>query len=74
MASKGQKFKSYSADLKQTILKEYFDGIGTPKTLSLKNTMFLIEPLKTGLQKLDTISMSWLIIERVRTVDQNQGI
>ena len=36
MASKGQKFKSYSADLKQTILKEYFDGIGTPKTLSLK--------------------------------------
>ena len=49
MASKGQKFKSYSADLKQTILKEYFDGIGTTKTLSL-NTMFLIEPLKTGLQ------------------------
>ena len=36
MASKDQKFKSYSADLKQTILKEYFDGIGTPKTLSLK--------------------------------------
>ena len=36
MASKCQKFKSYSADLKQTILKEYFDGIGTPKTLSLK--------------------------------------
>ena len=73
MVSKGQKFKSYSADLKQTILKEYFDGIGTTKTLSL-NTMFLIEPLKTGLQKLDTISMSWLIIERVRAVDQNQGI
>ena len=71
--SKGQKFKSYSADLKQAILKEYFDGIGAPKTLSL-NTMFLIEPLKTGLQKLDTRSMSWLIIERVRTVDQNQGI
>ena len=74
MASKSQKFKSYSADLKQTILKEYFDGIGTPKTLSLKYDVPLIEPLKTGLQKLDTISMSWLIIKRVRTVDQNQGI
>ena len=36
MASKGQKFRSYSAELKQTILKEYFDGIGTPRTLSLK--------------------------------------
>ena len=36
MASKGQKFRSYSPELKQTILKEYFDGEGTPKTLSLK--------------------------------------
>ena len=36
MASKGQKFRSYSAELKQTILKEYFDGIGTPRSLSLK--------------------------------------
>ena len=37
MASKGQKFRSYPADLKQTILKEYFDGDGTPRTLSLKH-------------------------------------
>ena len=36
MASKGQKFRSYSAKLKQTILIEYFDGIETPRTLSLK--------------------------------------
>ena len=36
MASKGQKFSSYSAKLKQTILKEYFDGVGTTRTLGLK--------------------------------------
>ena len=36
MASKGQKFRSYSSNLKQTILKEYFDGIETPTSLSLK--------------------------------------
>lgn len=36
MASKGQKFRSYSAELKQIILKEYFDGVETPRTLSLK--------------------------------------
>ena len=36
MASKGQKLRSYSAELKQIILKEYFDGVGTPRTLSLK--------------------------------------
>ena len=73
MASKGQKFKSYSADLKQTILKEYFDGIGTPKTLSLKYDV-PYRTIKNWIAKLDMISMSWLIIERVRAVDQNQGI
>ena len=36
MASKGQKFKSYSSEFKEMILKEYFDGIGIPRTLSLK--------------------------------------
>ena len=36
MASKGQKFRSYSAELKEQILKEYFIGEGTPRTLSLK--------------------------------------
>ena len=28
MASKGQKFRSYSAEFKEMILKEYFDGNG----------------------------------------------
>jgi len=36
MAKKGQKFKSYSPELKEQILKEYFNGGGTPKTLSFK--------------------------------------
>ena len=43
MASKGQKFKSYSAELKGKILKEYFDGLSGPKSLSLKYDV----PLKT---------------------------
>ena len=36
MANKGQKYKSYSSELKEQILKEYFNGEGTPKTLSFK--------------------------------------
>ena len=36
MANKGQKFRSYSAEFKEMILKEYFDGVGTQRTLSLK--------------------------------------
>ena len=36
MASKGQKYRSYSAELKEQILNEYFNGEGTPRTLSLK--------------------------------------
>ena len=36
MASKGQKFRSYSAEFKEQILKDYFNGEGTPRTLSLK--------------------------------------
>lgn len=43
MASKGQKFKKYSPDFKEMILKEYFDGIGTPTSLSLKYNV----PIKT---------------------------
>ena len=43
MASKGQKFRSYPAELKQTILKEYFDGAETSRTLSLKYDV----PVKT---------------------------
>ena len=36
MASKGQIFKSYSPELKETILKEYFNGESSPKSLSVK--------------------------------------
>lgn len=36
MASKGQKFKKYSRELKEKILKEYFDGVLCPKSLSNK--------------------------------------
>ena len=36
MASKGQKFRSYSAELKQTILKEYFEESTSSRFLSKK--------------------------------------
>ena len=36
MASKGQKFKKYSPELKDKILKEYFLGEGSPTSLSSK--------------------------------------
>jgi len=43
MASKGQKFKSYPAELKEIILSEYFAALGTPRTLGLKYDV----PIKT---------------------------
>ena len=36
MASKGQKFKQYSSDVKDIILKEYFEGFACPHSLSIK--------------------------------------
>ena len=63
MANKGQKFRSYSAELKQTILKEYFDGIETARTLGLKYDI----PFKTiqnWITKPNTILMLRWIIER----------
>ena len=36
MASKGQKFKKVSPELKLKILKEYDDGLGSPRFLSKK--------------------------------------
>ena len=36
MASKGQKFKKYSPELKNKILKEYFSGKESPTSLSSK--------------------------------------
>ena len=50
MASKGQKFKSYSPELKEMILKEYFDGAETPTTLSFKYDV-PYETIKTWISK-----------------------
>ncbi len=36
MAEKGQKFKSYSSEFKEMILKEYFSGKESPTSLSSK--------------------------------------
>ncbi|NLI94284.1 MAG: transposase, partial [Erysipelotrichaceae bacterium] len=36
MASKGQKFKKYSPDFKEKIIKEYFSGEASYKMLSEK--------------------------------------
>ena len=36
MAKKGQRFKKYSDELKQKVLKEYFDGTGSYLSLSIK--------------------------------------
>jgi hypothetical protein len=33
MANKGQKFKKYSSELKELILKEYYENYKTPRTL-----------------------------------------
>ena len=36
MASKGQKHKKYSPEFKEQVLKEYFSGEESPKSLELK--------------------------------------
>ena len=36
MASKGQKFRKYTPEFKEKILKEYFDGLAGSKRLSVK--------------------------------------
>ena len=43
MARKGQKFKKYTAEFKEQVLKEYFSGEESPKSLELKYGV----PLKT---------------------------
>jgi len=50
MASKGQKFRSYSAELKQTILKEYFSGKESPRSLSPKYDV-PVETVRTWIKK-----------------------
>lgn len=65
MASKDQKFKKYSPDFKETILKQYFDGVGTPRTLSLKYDV----PFKTiknwiGKIKMNIYNVYILVLKR----------
>ena len=43
MANKGQKHKKYSPEFKEQVLKEYFSGEESPKSLELKFGV----PLKT---------------------------
>ena len=50
MASKGQKFKKYSPELKDKILKEYFLGEGSPTSLSSKYGV-PVETIKTWIKK-----------------------
>ncbi|MCR5066692.1 MAG: helix-turn-helix domain-containing protein [Erysipelotrichaceae bacterium] len=37
MASKGQKFKKYTAEFRQKVLEEYFNGEGGPTALAEKH-------------------------------------
>ena len=50
MASKGQKFKKYSPELKDKILKEYFLGEETPTSLSSKYDV-PVETVRTWIKK-----------------------
>ena len=50
MASKGQKFKKYPPELKEQILKEYFNGEGTPSSLSIKYNV-LFETIRNWIKK-----------------------
>lgn len=54
MASKGQKFRSYSAELKQTILKEYFDGAETTLSQLFSRHLFACHSLFKGSPILST--------------------
>ena len=56
MASKGQKFRSYSAELKQTILKEYFSGKESPRSLSPKYDV-PVETVRTWIKKTKNIDV-----------------
>ena len=50
MASKGQKFKKYTPELKNKILKEYFSGKESPRTLSSKYDV-PFETVRTWIKK-----------------------
>ena len=50
MASKGQKFKKYSKELKEEILEKYYKGEGSPKTLG-KEYAISFHTIKTWIDK-----------------------
>ena len=50
MASKGQKFKKYTPELKDKILKEYFSGKESPRSLSPKYDV-PVETVRTWIKK-----------------------
>ena len=52
MASKGQKFKKYSSELKNKILKEYLDGLGGECSLAKKYGIPR-ETIKNWIKKLE---------------------
>ncbi len=50
MASKGQKFKKYTPELKNKILEEYFSGKESPRSLSPKYDV-PVETVRTWIKK-----------------------
>ena len=50
MASKGQKFKKYDPNIKDHILKEYFSGKESPRSLSSKYDV-PVETVRTWIKK-----------------------
>ena len=56
MASKGQKFKKYTPELKNKILQEYFSGKESPGSLSSKYDV-PFETVRTWIKKTKKILM-----------------
>lgn len=52
MASKGQKFRKYTKEFKEQVLKEYYEGTGGYKSLSEKYDMPK-ETIKTWVDKIN---------------------
>ena len=65
MASKGQKHRKYTEELKQTILNEYYEGITGVTELSKKYNV----PYKTIINWIDKINNP----QRFLTVSQKRG-
>lgn len=56
MASKGQKFKKYTPELKNKILEEYFSGKESPRSLSPKYDV-PVEAVRTWIKKTKNIDV-----------------